>query len=44
MPSALVTGNGIGKQYLQADGTHLSAEGHALLAARLLPSVVRATP
>jgi acyl-CoA thioesterase-1 len=37
-----VTGSGIGKQYLQADGTHLSAEGHARLAAQLLPSVVRA--
>jgi acyl-CoA thioesterase-1 len=37
-----VTGSGIGKQYLQVDGTHLTAEGHALLAARLLPSVVRA--
>jgi acyl-CoA thioesterase I len=37
-----VTGSGIGSNYLQADGTHLTAEGHAALAARLLPSVVRA--
>jgi acyl-CoA thioesterase-1 len=37
-----VTGSGIGKKYLQADGTHLTAEGHAALAAQLLPSVVRA--
>jgi lysophospholipase L1-like esterase len=29
-------------RYLQADGGHLSAEGHAFLAARLLPSVVAA--
>jgi acyl-CoA thioesterase-1 len=35
-----VTGHGIGRQYLQADGIHLSAEGHMLLAA--LPSVIRA--
>jgi acyl-CoA thioesterase-1 len=28
-----VTGHGIGRQYLQADGIHLSAEGHMLLAA-----------
>jgi acyl-CoA thioesterase I len=37
-----VTGRGIGRNYLQADGTHLSAEGHAVLAAQLLPSVVAA--
>jgi acyl-CoA thioesterase-1 len=37
-----VTGGGIGRQYLQADGIHLTAEGHALLAARLLPSVTAA--
>jgi acyl-CoA thioesterase I len=37
-----VTGSGIGRKYLQADGIHLTAEGHAMLAARLLPSVVRA--
>jgi acyl-CoA thioesterase I len=37
-----VTGSGIGSNYLQPDGTHLTAEGHAALAARLLPSVVRA--
>ena len=34
-----VTGAGIGRKYLQADATHLTAEGHRL-AARLLPSVV----
>ncbi len=38
----LVTGRGIGRKYLQADGIHLTAEGHALLAAQLLPSVVHA--
>jgi acyl-CoA thioesterase-1 len=37
-----VTGNGIGRKYLQADGMHLTAEGHAMLAAKLLPSVVQA--
>jgi acyl-CoA thioesterase I len=37
-----VTGNGIGRNDLQADGIHLTAEGHAVLAARLLPSVIRA--
>jgi acyl-CoA thioesterase-1 len=37
-----VTGNGIGRKYLQADGMHLTAEGHAILAAKLLPSVVQA--
>lgn len=38
----LVTGNGIGRKYLQPDGIHLSAEKHALLVAQVLPSVVRA--
>jgi acyl-CoA thioesterase I len=37
-----VTANGVGRKDLQADGTHLTAEGHALLAARLLPAVVAA--
>jgi acyl-CoA thioesterase I len=37
-----VTGSGIGRNDLQADGIHLTAEGHAVLAARLLPSVIRA--
>jgi acyl-CoA thioesterase-1 len=37
-----VTASGVGRGDLQADGTHLTAEGHARLAARLLPSVVRA--
>jgi acyl-CoA thioesterase I len=37
-----VTANGVGRGELQSDGIHLTAEGHALLAARLLPSVVRA--
>lgn len=37
-----VTGAGVGRKYLQVDGTHLTAEGHAFLAARLLPSVIRA--
>jgi acyl-CoA thioesterase I len=37
-----VTGRGIGRKYLQADGIHLTAEGHALLAAQLLPSVIHA--
>lgn len=37
-----VTGHGIGRKYLQADGIHLTAEGHALLAAQLLPSVIPA--
>jgi acyl-CoA thioesterase-1 len=35
-----VTGHGIGWQDLQADGIHLNAEGHAALAAQLLPSVL----
>ena len=38
----LVTGSGIGRKYLQPDGIHLSAEGHAVLAAQMLPSVIRA--
>ena len=37
-----VTGAGVGRNYLQADGIHLTAEGHGFLAARLLPSVVAA--
>jgi acyl-CoA thioesterase-1 len=37
-----VTGHGIGREYLQADGIHLTAEGHARLAAQLLPSVAQA--
>jgi acyl-CoA thioesterase-1 len=37
-----VRGHGIGRKYLQADGIHLTAEGHAVLAARLLPSVIQA--
>ena len=37
-----VTGRGIGRQYLQADGIHLTAEGHAALAAQLLPAVITA--
>jgi acyl-CoA thioesterase I len=37
-----VTGNGVSRKYLQPDGTHLTAEGHAFLAAQLLPSVIRA--
>jgi acyl-CoA thioesterase-1 len=37
-----VTPGGVGRGDLQADGTHLTAEGHVRLAARLLPSVVRA--
>jgi acyl-CoA thioesterase I len=35
-----VTPGGVGPKDLQADGIHLNAEGHARLAARLLPSVV----
>jgi acyl-CoA thioesterase-1 len=38
----LVTGNGIGRKYLQPDGIHLSAEGHGVLAAQMLPAVMRA--
>jgi len=37
-----VTANGVDRNDLQVDGTHLTAEGHARLAARLLPAVVRA--
>jgi acyl-CoA thioesterase I len=37
-----VTPSGVGPKDLQADGIHLNAEGHARLAARLLPSVVAA--
>jgi acyl-CoA thioesterase-1 len=37
-----VTAGGVTGKYLQPDGTHLTAEGHAFVAARLLPSVVRA--
>jgi acyl-CoA thioesterase I len=37
-----VTSAGVRRGDLQADGTHLTAEGHARLAARLLPAVVRA--
>jgi acyl-CoA thioesterase I len=37
-----VTGSGIGRKYLQPDGIHLTAAGHALLAAQLLPSVIQA--
>jgi acyl-CoA thioesterase I len=37
-----VTPSGVGRGDLQADGIHLNAEGHARLAARLLPSVVAA--
>jgi acyl-CoA thioesterase-1 len=37
-----VTAAGIGRKHLQADGVHLTAEGHAAVAARLLPSVIQA--
>jgi acyl-CoA thioesterase-1 len=37
-----VTPAGVGSKDMQADGVHLNAEGHARLAARLLPSVVAA--
>jgi acyl-CoA thioesterase-1 len=37
-----LTGAGVGRKYLQADGIHLTAEGHAFVAAQLLPSVMRA--
>jgi acyl-CoA thioesterase-1 len=33
---------GVTRKHLQADGVHLTAEGHAAVAARLLPSVIRA--
>jgi acyl-CoA thioesterase-1 len=35
------TANIIARRYRQADGRHLSEEGHRLLAARLLPEVIR---
>jgi len=37
-----VTAAGVSRNDMQADGTHLNARGHASLAVRLLPSVVRA--
>jgi acyl-CoA thioesterase-1 len=37
-----VNGAGVTRKDLQVDGVHLTAEGHALVAARLLPSVIRA--
>src|SRR3954462_3686751 len=37
-----VTAAGVSRKHLQADGVHLTAEGHAAVAARLLPSVIRA--
>jgi acyl-CoA thioesterase-1 len=37
-----VAGSGLGRKDLQPDGIHLTAEGHARLAALLLPSVMRA--
>jgi acyl-CoA thioesterase-1 len=37
-----LTASGVTKSDMQADGTHLNADGHARLAARLLPSVIRA--
>lgn len=37
-----VTAAGVTRKHLQADGLHLTAEGHAAVAARLLPSVMRA--
>jgi acyl-CoA thioesterase-1 len=37
-----VTAAGVTRKYLQADGVHMTAEGHAFVAARLLPSVIRA--
>jgi acyl-CoA thioesterase-1 len=37
-----VTAAGVSRKHLQVDGTHLTAEGHAVVAARLLPSVIRA--
>jgi acyl-CoA thioesterase-1 len=33
---------GLTKKYRQVDGIHLTVEGHATMAARLLPSVIRA--
>jgi lysophospholipase L1-like esterase len=37
-----VTAAGVTRKHLQVDGVHLTAEGHAAVAARLLPSVMRA--
>jgi acyl-CoA thioesterase-1 len=37
-----VGAGGVTRKHLQADGVHLTAEGHAAVAARLLPSVMRA--
>jgi acyl-CoA thioesterase-1 len=37
-----VTPSGVGPKDMQADGIHLNAEGHARLAARLLPTVIAA--
>ena len=37
-----VTAAGVSRKHLQPDGVHLTAEGHAVVAARLLPSVIRA--
>jgi acyl-CoA thioesterase-1 len=37
-----VTAAGVTRKHLQADGVHLTAEGHAVVAARLLPAVIRA--
>ena len=37
-----VNGAGVTRKHLQVDGVHLTAEGHAAVAARLLPSVIRA--
>jgi hypothetical protein len=36
------TANTVPRRYRQQDGRHLTAEGHRLLAAQLLPEVVRA--
>jgi acyl-CoA thioesterase-1 len=33
---------GLSRKHLLPDGVHLTAEGHAVIAARLLPSVIRA--
>jgi acyl-CoA thioesterase-1 len=37
-----VTAAGVTRKDLQPDGVHLTAEGHAVVAARLLPAVIRA--
>lgn len=37
-----VTAAGVTRKHLQVDGVHLTAEGHAAVAARLLPAVIRA--